>query len=72
MPMEDAAWRAASSGWPTPIPMIQIKILSFSEKLVHPSVKVHNTLAGSPGNLAEGSTEFAPMIEFWAECSIKQ
>jgi hypothetical protein len=50
MPMADAAWGAASSGWPTPIPMIQIKILSFSEKSVHLSV-----------NLPETSLSFEPI-----------
>jgi hypothetical protein len=61
MPMEDAAWGAASSGWPTPIPMIQIKILSFSEKSVHlsvnlPPVEAHQVTKKSEGKTRELAT----------------
>jgi hypothetical protein len=40
MSMQEAASGAAWLGWPTPIPMIQIKIPSFSSKTVNPSVKL--------------------------------
>src|SRR6266536_168527 len=48
MSMEEIRWKAAFPGIEASNSILQCKFPPFRAKSVHPSVKVHNILAGSP------------------------